>query len=404
MSDIERPTDSDLVAAYRAGDPDAFAEIYDRYSDRIFSYFLSKGRSRTEAADGTNDVFTEASRRLDIREFPDDLERWLLGIAATLAGDVASRVDVPQRDELVAAPPALRPRVLDKVDREVVSALSIGNLDPEVKKIGLFAVVTFIVGLIGLAVSAQFQPLQQSPAPLEAQSPLASSTTTTSFPGASTSTDSGQGSTSSTAQRQPAAITVSTDNVDFGDDGTGGEFELTNTGGQPGQWEITTSNDAVVLSAGSGELDPGESVTIELMLDRENIAEGDIEESLTVTLPGGQQQISVTGSHEDDPVIHNPQATPPSVQVSGDSDCTNTQTRISARIRDTSPLQSVVARWSPDGGPQRETAMESVGEDMFEVVVGPFTVVGTTEVRIVAFDERGNAGGASAQVAVVECP
>jgi hypothetical protein len=31
-------------------------------------------------------------------------------------------------------------------------------------------------------------------------------------------------------------------------------------------------------------------------------------------------------------------------------------------------------------------------------------VVGTVDVRIVAFDERGNAGGAMTQVAVVECP
>jgi hypothetical protein len=48
--------------------------------------------------------------------------------------------------------------------------------------------------------------------------------------------------------------------------------------------------------------------------------------------------------------------------------------------------------------------MAPAGEDMFEAVIGPFTVVTTTDVRIVAFDERGNAGGATTQVAVVECP
>jgi hypothetical protein len=332
------------------------------------------------------------------------LESWLLRIAAILSGKAVASVEAPSRDELVAAPPALRPRVLDKVDRDVVSTLSMGNLDPEMKKIALFVVVTVIVGLIGLAVSAQFEPLQQAPVTPEAQPPVASSTTTTANPRSSTSTAAEQGSTSSTAEPQPAAIAVSTANVDFGGDGTGGEFELTNTGGQTGQWEITSSSDAVVLSAGSGELEAGASVTIELLLDRERIQEGDLEELLTVTVPGGQLEIAVTGSHEDIPVIHNPQATPPSVQVSGASECTNTQTRISARVRDTSAVESVVARWSPDGGSERETAMEAVGEDMFEVVVGPFTVVGTTEVRIVAFDERGNAGGASAQVAVAECP
>jgi hypothetical protein len=64
----------------------------------------------------------------------------------------------------------------------------------------------------------------------------------------------------------------------------------------------------------------------------------------------------------------------------------------------------VVVQWSPDGGAQRETEMAPAGEDMFEAVIGPFTVVTTTDVRIVAFDERGNAGGATTQVAVVECP
>jgi hypothetical protein len=114
--------------------------------------------------------------------------------------------------------------------------------------------------------------------------------------------------------------------------------------------------------------------------------------------------IPVVGSHEDNPIIHNPQASPPSVQVSGAAECSNTQTTISARIRDSSPLESVVVRWSPNGGTATETPMNSVGNDMFEGVVGPFTTVHTAEVRIVAFDERGNAGGATTSVAVVACP
>jgi hypothetical protein len=48
--------------------------------------------------------------------------------------------------------------------------------------------------------------------------------------------------------------------------------------------------------------------------------------------------------------------------------------------------------------------MESVGNDMFEAVIGPFTTVQTAEARIVAFDDRGNAGGASASVTVNACP
>jgi hypothetical protein len=47
--------------------------------------------------------------------------------------------------------------------------------------------------------------------------------------------------------------------------------------------------------------------------------------------------------------------------------------------------------------------MNSVGNDMYEGVVGPFTAPQKGGVRVVAFDEAGNAGGASAALAVVAC-
>jgi hypothetical protein len=402
MSDTERTTDIELVAAYRAGDTDAFAEIYDRNSAEVFSFFLAQGRSRSEAADLANDTFLEAASRLDLNDSPENLHPWLFGIAAGVVGEHSTG----EPDEVVAAPPALRPRVLDKVEREVESAFAARPLDPEWARIGLFAVVTVIVGLIGLAISAQFDPLQPQPTLPGTAPPVASATTTSLVPRPSTTTNAGGGSsTSSTAAAaEPAAIQASTDNINFGGDATVNEFELTNSGGETGQWEVTSSSEAIAVSPASGDLAGGETVTIELQLDRENIPEGDLEESLTVTLSGGSQEIAVVGTHEDNPVIHNPQASPASIQVAGDPECTNTETTVTSRIRDTSPLESVVVQWSPDGGAQRETAMTPFGEDMFEAVVGPFTVVTTADVRIVAFDERGNAGGATTQVAVVECP
>lgn len=401
MSDTERPTDIDLVAAYRAGDTDAFAEIYDRYSAEVFSYFLEQGRSRGEAADGANDTFLEAASRLDLKDSPEDLQPWLLGIAGGMSGDHAAATP----EEVVTPPPALRPRVLDKVERAVASAFSARTLDPEWARIGLFAVVTVIMGLIGLAIAAQVDPLSPQPTVPGTQPPVAAPTTTSSVPGASTTSDGGGGSsTSSTVAAVPAAIEVSTDNVNFGGDGTVNELELANAGGQTGQWEITSSSEAIAISQGQGELAGGETVTIELQLDRENIAEGDIEEAITVTWSGGRHEIAVVGSHEDNPIIHNPQASPASIQVSGDPECTSTQTTVTARVRDTSALESVVVQWSPDGGSQRETEMVAIGDDMFEGVIGPFTVVANTDLRIVAFDDRGNAGGATTQVAVVECP
>jgi hypothetical protein len=48
--------------------------------------------------------------------------------------------------------------------------------------------------------------------------------------------------------------------------------------------------------------------------------------------------------------------------------------------------------------------MTEIGGDVFEAEIGPFTAVRSAEVRMVAIDELGNAGGATIQVPVVACP
>jgi hypothetical protein len=421
MSDIERLTDAELVAAYLAGDRGAFAGIYDRYADRIFSHHLTMLGERADAADATHNVFMEASRRMDQMESPEELWPWLFAISRN---EAQSRGDpggvTPEEDmsealtdgpdlAVVPAPIALRPRVLDKVDRGPGASSTIPSRPtPEWMKLGVFAVVALIVGLIGFAVSAQVERLEPLPAvPVVEGPPLADdSTTTTSTsstqPGSTSTT--AAASTTTTAPGAPAALEVSTDTVDLGGDATGGAFDLANTGGRPDEWTLVSSSDAIAVSAGSGEIGGGETVTIDVSLNRDEIEEGEISETLTITWSGGEIPISVVGSHEANPIIHNPQASPPSLEVAGSPECPNDQTTITARVRDASPLDSVVVRWSADGGGETETPMEAVGNDMFEAVIGPFTAVRTATVRIVAFDDRGNAGGATTQVAVVACP
>jgi len=423
MSDIERLTDTELVAAYRAGNRGAFAAIYDRYADRMFSYNLSILPNRGDAAEATHDAFIEAATRMDQLQSPEKLRPWLFAIARNEAhargrhrsrmrpedGLSESLVDDPDHATVVPAPAALRPRVLDKVD-EGFGAVPVPSLSPEWMRIGIFAAVALVVGLIGLAVSAQFDPLPAPSTVPVAEGPAAGgdSTTTTGATAttapASTSTTAAGPSTSAAAAGGPAAIGASTDAINFGGDGTVAAFDLTNTGGRTGEWTLVSSTDAIAVSLGSGEVGAGDMVTIDLSLDRDDIEEGDIAETLTVTWAGGQIPISVVGTHEGNPIIHNPQASPPSVDVSGSPDCLNTQTTISARVRDASPLETVLVRWSPGSGPERETPMSPIGDDMFEAVIGPFTAVQTASVRIVAFDDRGNAGGANIPVAVVACP
>lgn len=415
MSDPERLNDAQLVAAYRAADRDAFAAIYDRHASTLFTAFLAGGLSRVEAADATHDLLLDAASRLHTEE-PYEIGDWLL---TTAADEGAVEAEALSQEKIVPAPPALRPRVLDKVDRgfEVVSRPS--PISPERMRIAVFAFVALVVGLIGFPVSGMFEPHDPPPAN---PGPVASAetTTTTSIgqnttqPGdtntiqrggtTTTQPDGSTTTTSSAAAATPASLSVDSETVDLGADGSTGQFEIANSGGRSTQWQAEASVDAIDLSTAQGELGGGESETVELSLDREAIEEGEVSESVTLVWDGGEIEIAVAAVHEDNPIIHDPLASPSSVEVSGDPECTNTETTVSARIRDTSPLESAVVQWSPDGSAERETPMEDAGNDMFEAVVGPFTSEQSTTVRVVAFDERGNAGGATTSLSVVACP
>jgi hypothetical protein len=405
MSEFDRFTDTELIEAFRVGDSDAFAALYDRYADAVFTAYLASGRERPEAAEATYDIFLEwAEQTLDAAS-PEDLEAWLLRVGGFET--------LTYTDATSSAPPALRARVLTKVDALVRPASGAPapsrtlpridlplSLPPGWRSMSLFFAVTIVIGLLGFAVSAQFQPHQLP------TSVVGEGTSTTTIP-ASTSTTIGVTSTTvvtdttaTTTASGPASLEVSTDTVDFGDEGTSAELGIVNGGANATGWTLASSSDALAVSAGSGQLAGGETVTIELLLDRGGIEEGDLEETLTLSWPDGDLEITVLATHEDNPTIHNPEASPATVEVEG---CDVTTTTVSARVRDTSPLEAVVVRWSPDGSGQREAAMEPVGDERFQGVVGPFTATGTFDVRVVAFDERGNAGGASIQISVTGC-
>lgn len=314
---------------------------------------------------------------------------------------------------VVAAPQGLRQGVLDDVfepratpppvaSRPAKKALELSDM----AMLGIFAAVTLVLGLIGFAVSAQFEPLEP---PDPTAPPLAEGSTTTTSPPGNTTTTIAIGTTApdsgTTQPAGPGAIAVSTESIDFGDEATTAQIDFTNTGGQVTVFTLEPSVESIVLSAGGEELGPGQSTTYDVLLDRETVAEGELDESITVTWEGGSLAIAVIGVHMDNPILHNPQASPAQVEVGGGgSDCVNTVTTISVRIRDRSPLETVVARWSPDGGSNTETPMTGVGADIFEAEIGPFTAVRSAEVRVVAIDELGNAGGTTIDVPVVDCP
>ena len=83
--------DADLVTAAVGGDQRAFAEIYDRYADRVFSLCLSLTRDRGLAEDALADTFVAAWQRLDQLRDRAQLRPWLFAIARNRVARLGSR-------------------------------------------------------------------------------------------------------------------------------------------------------------------------------------------------------------------------------------------------------------------------------------------------------------------------
>lgn len=266
--------------------------------------------------------------------------------------------------------------------------------------VGVLAVV---LALIGFNVASRFQPAT-GPGPVLAGGPTeATSTTSTTVAVIVTPTTQpspGSQNTSTTAVAAPASLSLSQEVLDFGAAEDSLQLQLSHTAGGSAGWELTADNPIVTLEPSSGTIEPGATATISVSVDRSQIPEGEFEATITLSWPDGEASTGVVAAFEDNPIIHNPQVSPGTVQVGG---CSPGQTTISARVRDSSELDRVIARWSSDGATIRETAMNPVGDDVYQGVIGPYERVGTDNVKVVAFDALGNAGGASVTLTMAAC-
>jgi len=74
-------SDGDLARAAAEGDREAFAEIYDRYADRLYDFCVGLLGDRDAAADCVQDAFCVAATDLGGLREPDKLRPWLYSIA-----------------------------------------------------------------------------------------------------------------------------------------------------------------------------------------------------------------------------------------------------------------------------------------------------------------------------------
>lgn len=71
------PTDAELLAAHVAGNPDAFAVLVRRHSDRLWAVALRTLGDREEAADALQDALLNAFRRADTFSGQAAVTTWL---------------------------------------------------------------------------------------------------------------------------------------------------------------------------------------------------------------------------------------------------------------------------------------------------------------------------------------
>lgn len=73
-------SDADLVAGVLAGDQASFAQVYDRYADKLFDFAHSMLRNREDAADSVADAFITAAEKLSQLREPQLLRPWLYSV------------------------------------------------------------------------------------------------------------------------------------------------------------------------------------------------------------------------------------------------------------------------------------------------------------------------------------
>ncbi len=73
--------DDALVIRLRAGDEEAYAELYRRVHPRVFRFALRRLGDPTEAEDVAQDVFLQVYRSIDRYEGRSSLLTWIFGIA-----------------------------------------------------------------------------------------------------------------------------------------------------------------------------------------------------------------------------------------------------------------------------------------------------------------------------------
>jgi RNA polymerase sigma factor (sigma-70 family) len=304
---------------------------------------------------------------------------------------------------MFAAPLGLRDRVLEdtqlvayELPGEVPSTGSVGGHRWGAGRVTLAAAA--VLGLVVLGVTFW-------PSPDDAAAPIVATPTTTSTPtspaplsSAPSVTGSPSGSVSPSATSTgtpvplPGSLAVSTRSIDLGRSDTRATFGLTNTGGLPVDYQVSSRTAWLRVTSIGGRLSDGGSTSVGVVADRIKVPEGASTGRVLVTWDGGSLTVRVRLTEERDPVVG-----APSVPAGSSCDVT-----VTVRATDESGVGSVRLAWSGPGG--SGTARMARAASAWSATVH-ISIGGSYTFRATATDGRGNtATGPSTTIDVNPCP
>ena len=91
-------TDEDLIKLSAKGQKDAFEEIYNRYSGKIFNYFLRMNRNDTaKAQDLTQDLFLKIIQNQEDFDLTRSFKTWIFSIANNMCKNIYRHQEVAKK-------------------------------------------------------------------------------------------------------------------------------------------------------------------------------------------------------------------------------------------------------------------------------------------------------------------
>ena len=203
---------------------------------------------------------------------------------------------------------------------------------------------------------------------------------------------------SPTPTEEPSGtLTLSTQLIDLGSDGTSAPVQLTNTGDTSVTYRVTTTRSWLAVSTAGGSIAGGGSAIVVVSAQRSELSEGRATGAITITWDNGSAPVTVRLTEEESPSVGRPSLGASTCGSGGRS------VKVSATATDDSGLKSVVLKWI--GPSDSGSATMSASGSSWSGTMGPFPVGGQVSVSVTATDERGNSTtGPTTTTSVDPCP